>query len=67
MLLTIVLQLATIYLPLFNRIFHTAPLTKTELAVAFGLATVVFLAVEVEKLIRRYWLRRPRSSHPRNL
>ncbi len=61
-LLTIVLQLATIYLPLFNRIFHTAPLTKTELAVAFGLATVVFLAVEVEKLIHRYRLRRPRSS-----
>ncbi len=55
-LLTIVLQLATIYLPLFNRMFHTAPLTASELAVAFGLSTVVFLAVEVEKLIRRRWL-----------
>jgi Ca2+-transporting ATPase len=55
-LLTIVLQMATIYLPLFNRMFHTAPLTASELAVAFGLSTVVFLAVEVEKLIRRRWL-----------
>ena len=55
-LLTIVLQLATIYLPFFNLIFHTAPLTMSELAIAFALSTVVFLAVEVEKLIRRRWL-----------
>ena len=52
-LLTIVLQLATIYLPWLNRIFHTAPLTVSELALTFGLSLVVFLAVEVEKLIRR--------------
>jgi P-type Ca2+ transporter type 2C len=56
-LLTIALQLATIYLPWLNRIFHTAPLTMNELAVAFGLSSVVFLAVEVEKLIRRRWLK----------
>ncbi|GEM_PF-1649608 len=52
-LLTTGLQLATIYLPFMNRIFHTVPLTPTELAAAFALSTVVFLAVEVEKLIRR--------------
>jgi Ca2+-transporting ATPase len=52
-LLTIVLQMATIYLPWLNRVFHTAPLTVNELALTFGLSLVVFLAVEVEKLIRR--------------
>jgi len=52
-LLTIVLQLTTIYLPFFNRTFHTAPLTMSELTLTFGLSLVVFLAVEVEKLIRR--------------
>jgi Ca2+-transporting ATPase len=53
LLLTVVLQTATIYLPFLNRIFHTVPLTMGELAVAFALSMVVFFAVEVEKLIRR--------------
>ena len=56
-LLTIGLQLTTIYLPFMNRIFHTAPLTMTELAVAFALSTVIFFAVEIEKMIRRRFLK----------
>ena len=52
-LLTLLLQMATIYLPFFNRVFHTAPLTLTELAITFALSTVVFFAVEGEKLIHR--------------
>lgn len=56
-LLTTGLQLATIYLPFMNRIFHTAPLTMTELAVAFVLSAVIFFAVEVEKMIRRRFLK----------
>ena len=51
--LTVALQLVVIYVPWFNKIFRTAPLSPRELAIAFGLSCVVFLAVEVEKLIRR--------------
>ncbi len=53
---TILLQMATIYLPWLNKIFHTAPLTMDELVLTFALSMVVFFAVEVEKLIRRHWL-----------
>ncbi len=51
--LTIVMQLATIYVPLLQGIFKTQPLTAVELAVALGMSTIVFWAVEVEKLIKR--------------
>ena len=52
-LLTVGLQLAVIYLPWCNKVFRTAPLAPRELLIAFALSTVVFLAVEVEKLARR--------------
>ena len=59
-LLTFVLQLATIYVPALNPIFKTEPLDAEELAVCLALSTVVFCAVEVEKLfIRQGWLRWP--------
>jgi Ca2+-transporting ATPase len=52
-LLTIGLQMAVIYAPWLNRIFRTVPLSASELAAAFALSSVVFLAVEAEKLVRR--------------
>lgn len=52
-LLTLALQMATIYVPVLNPIFKTEPLTAGELAIAILLSTVVFLAVEVEKAIKR--------------
>jgi Ca2+-transporting ATPase len=53
-LLTIALQLMIIYVPVFNGIFHTQPLPLFDLAVCFGLSTLVLVAVEFEKwLIRR--------------
>ncbi len=52
-LITIVMQLATIYVPLFQGIFKTQPLTAVELAVALGMSTIVFWAVEIEKLFKR--------------
>ena len=56
-LLSVVLQLAVIYLPALNDIFHTQPLSAGELAVCFGLALVVFVAVEAEKAMARAgWL-----------
>ena len=52
-LLTFVLQMATIYVPQLNSIFKTTPLTFGQLAVTLALSTVVFFAVELEKLIKR--------------
>ena len=49
-----VLQLATIYVPALNPIFHTEPLTAIELGICLLLSAVVFVAVEIEKwLVRR--------------
>ena len=51
--LTFVSQLATIYVPFLNDIFKTAPLTATELGMCLALSSVVFIAVELEKWLRR--------------
>ena len=51
--LTFVLQLATVYVPVLNSIFKTTPLTLNELIVTFALSSVVFWAVEIEKLLKR--------------
>jgi Ca2+-transporting ATPase len=52
-LLTFALQLATIYIPFLNPIFSTQPLSARELMATMLLSTVVFVAVEMEKAIRR--------------
>jgi len=52
-LLTLVLQLATVYVPWLQPIFRTQALSAGELFACFGLAGLVFLAVEIEKLWRR--------------
>ena len=53
LLLTFALQMATIYVPVLNPIFKTEPLTLPELGFTLLLSTVVFLAVEVEKAVKR--------------
>jgi len=60
--LTFVLQMATLYLPPLNVIFKTQPLTATELGITLGLSTVVFFAVEVEKSVRRRLAKRPATA-----
>ena len=52
-LLTLALQLATIYVPLLNPVFKTEPLSLAELALCFGAAALVLLAVELEKWLKR--------------
>jgi Ca2+-transporting ATPase len=55
--LTVALQMATIYFPALNPIFKTDPLDFDELVLCLGLSSVVFIAVESEKwFIRQGWL-----------
>lgn len=51
-LLSVVLQLATVYLPPLQAIFRTQALSAVELAGCLGCAVVVFLVVEAEKAWR---------------
>ncbi|HRE91539.1 MAG TPA: cation-translocating P-type ATPase [Myxococcota bacterium] len=54
---TVLLQLATIYLPVLHPVFKTDTLTALELLVALGASSIVFFAVELEKwAIRRFGL-----------
>ncbi len=56
-LLTLVLQLAVIYLPSLNAIFGTSPLSTLELATCLAFSSLTFFIVEIEKwLARRGWI-----------
>ncbi len=57
-LLGFILQMATVYLPPLNSIFRTKPLTPAELLITLSLSSMVFFAVELEKLIKRRRSRR---------
>jgi len=53
----LLLQLAVVYVPALQPVFRTQALSAGELALCFGLAGLIFLAVEGEKaLVRRGWL-----------
>jgi Ca2+-transporting ATPase len=51
--LTLALQLATVYVPGLDDVFMTEPLSVAELALAVAAAAVIFVAVEIEKWVRR--------------
>jgi Ca2+-transporting ATPase len=56
-LLTFGLQLALLYVPALQAVFHTAPLSLAELTACILLSATVLAAVEIEKLlVRRGWL-----------
>jgi Ca2+-transporting ATPase len=50
--LTVLLQMMIIYTPFFNEIFKTKPLNLVELLISLAASSIVFLAVEMEKLIK---------------
>lgn len=52
-LLTILLQLAVIYVPFLQQIFKTVPLSLSELALSFGFGSIVFIGIEIVKWIKR--------------
>jgi len=60
--LTIGAQLATIYVPFLQPVFKTEALSLPELAAALAMSTVVFWAVELEKVNKRR-LDRQRAAH----
>jgi Ca2+-transporting ATPase len=51
--LTVLLQLAVIYVPLLNTVFRTAPLSAAELGLCLLLPLLVLLVVEGQKLVAR--------------
>jgi len=51
--LTVIGQLAVVYVPFFQDLFKTVPLTAGELALSLVLSTVVFWAIEIEKWVMR--------------
>ena len=50
---TLVLQLATVYVPALNGVFKTEPLSAGELALALAAPAGIFVAVEIEKWVKR--------------
>ncbi len=52
LLITVSLQLMIIYMPFFNEIFKTQPLTLYELLLTLVVSSTVFWAVEIEKWIK---------------
>ncbi|SEM22254.1 Ca2+-transporting ATPase [Syntrophus gentianae] len=52
-LLTFLLQMATVYVPVLNPVFKTVPLTLEETLFTVSLSSIVFFAVEIEKLVKR--------------
>jgi Ca2+-transporting ATPase len=59
--ITMTLQLLVIYLPFFNGIFKTHPLTWQELGITIAVSSIVFWAVEIEKFIKHRRINRQRS------
>ncbi|GAB3166692.1 calcium-translocating P-type ATPase, PMCA-type [Telluribacter humicola] len=52
-LFTLLLQLAVIYVPFLQDMFHTQSLTWGELGICLAISSIIFFTVEVEKWVKR--------------
>jgi Ca2+-transporting ATPase len=52
---TVLLQMMVIYVPFFNGLFHTEPLSGMELLNVAAVSGLVFVAVEIEKWVKRHF------------
>ncbi len=50
---TVLLQIAVIYVPFLQDMFHTQSLSWGELGACLGVSSLIFVAVEIEKAIKR--------------
>ena len=50
---TLCIQLSMVYIPVFNKLLKTEPLTLYELAISLGVSLLIIPIVEMEKLFRR--------------
>ena len=57
--LTVALQLMVVYVPFFNDLFSTQPLTWEEMGITVAVSSVVFWAVEIQKLVSRMQKKKP--------
>lgn len=63
-LLTFVLQMVVVYVPFFQSIFETGPLSLRDLLISLALSTAVFWGVEIQK----WFIRRSEERHnPSNI
>jgi Ca2+-transporting ATPase len=52
--ISVLLQLALIYIPFFNELFNTQPIPLPELGICVAISAILFICVEIEKwLVRR--------------
>jgi Ca2+-transporting ATPase len=49
---TLCIQLSMVYIPVFNKLLKTEPLTLYELAISLGISFLIIPIVELEKLFR---------------
>ncbi|AMJ65995.1 cation-translocating P-type ATPase [Hymenobacter sp. PAMC 26628] len=54
LLLSVGLQLLLLYVPFFNHLFHTQPLSWGEMGITVAVSSLVFWAVEGQKLFSRW-------------
>jgi len=50
--LVVALQLAVLYIPFLSGFFDVVPLSGPDLAIAAGAGGLVFVAMELEKLVK---------------